>query len=327
MRKCCFCEKELGPTAAGPHLNCCGNKYGLFDKKEIKFKYIEFNFPELSNKEFLKKEYVDGFKSLPMLKEEYGIDSKALIFLLDYHKIKKRTISQSAILISQKKIKKTCLEKYGDTNVCGKNSPILKKRNETIQKKYNVDNPYQIEEVKEKIFGDKIYIEKYNLTRSQLLSKNGKEVWARLTDEQKNKWLENSIRSDMSVKKIVGYKVSKLESRIQDCLNELFVKYEPQFCIKISSKKRKFYDFFIKDSNILLEINGDYWHANPKLYSENDVVFFRFGNIIAKDIWKKDEEKKKIAEDKGYKLITIWEGEIKNTTHKELINFILKQLS
>ena len=212
MRKCCFCDKELKQQSAGPHLNPCGRKHGFFDKEEIKLKYIRYNFKEISEKETLIEEYEKNLLSFPMLKDKYQIDSKSVAFLLDYYKIKKRNISQSSILISQDKYKKTCLEKYGDTNVCGSNSPILKKRNETIKNRYNVDNPYQIESVKEKIFGDKLYIEKYNLTRSQFISKNGKEVWARLTDEQKNTWLNNSIRNDVSVKKIVGYRTSKLET-------------------------------------------------------------------------------------------------------------------
>ena len=63
------------------------------------------------------------------------------------------------------------------------------------------------------------------------------------------------------------------------------------------------YDF--KIGNYLLEVNGDYWHANPNKYKENDTFKFPKNELKAKDIWEMDTYKKEIAESNGYKVIYI----------------------
>ena len=54
-------------------------------------------------------------------------------------------------------------------------------------------------------------------------------------------------------------------------------------------------DFYDIDKNKCIEFNGDYWHANPKIYNAEDVINFPGKrNIKAKDIW--DKEKKRLDE-------------------------------
>ena len=48
-------------------------------------------------------------------------------------------------------MKETNLRLYNDTNVLGKNSPIYEKRNQTVRDKYNCDNVFQTQEVKDKM--------------------------------------------------------------------------------------------------------------------------------------------------------------------------------
>ena len=65
-------------------------------------------------------------------------------------------------------------------------------------------------------------------------------------------------------------------------------------------------DIYLPDLKIGIEYNGDYWHANPLYYKENDVVC---EGKLAKDIWKNDEYKQKLCVEKGIKLITVFETE------------------
>ena len=44
-------------------------------------------------------------------------------------------------------------------------------------------------------------------------------------------------------------------------------------------------DFYIKEINLTIEYNGDYWHANPKFYKSSDILY---NNQTASDIWKVD---------------------------------------
>ncbi len=55
------------------------------------------------------------------------------------------------------------------------------------------------------------------------------------------------------------------------------------------------YNFDMVFDKLIIEVQGDMWHANPLFYKENDLIM---GKLLAKDIWAKDERKKKKAEEK-----------------------------
>ena len=82
------------------------------------------------------------------------------------------------------------------------------------------------------------------------------------------------------------------------------------------------YDFMFE--NKIIEFNGDYWHTNPKIYDKNYVN--KTTGLVAKDIWKKDANKRKYAEKKGYKIYTVWESDYKNNP-KDTINKCIKFLT
>jgi G:T-mismatch repair DNA endonuclease (very short patch repair protein) len=63
---------------------------------------------------------------------------------------------------------------------------------------------------------------------------------------------------------------------------------------------------FINDfevGNIVIEVQGDYWHGNPKFYQE-------FNEVQQKMI-NRDKRKKKVLEKMGYKVLYLWEYDIK----------------
>ena len=65
--------------------------------------------------------------------------------------------------------------------------------------------------------------------------------------------------------------------------------------------------------NKLIEYNGDYWHANPIKYKENDILQYPGGKKAAKDVWKINECKINCAQNQGYDVLVIWETDfIKN---------------
>jgi very-short-patch-repair endonuclease len=85
--------------------------------------------------------------------------------------------------------------------------------------------------------------------------------------------------------------------------NEIsFVRQQPigGFCVV---------DFLLPLSKIIIEIYGDYWHANPKKYKANK--YMRNG-MKAKDIWKRDKTRIKKIDKFGYKVIVLWEYEVLN---------------
>ena len=63
---------------------------------------------------------------------------------------------------------------------------------------------------------------------------------------------------------------------------------------------------------LIIEIQGNYWHANPAIYKADDII----NHKTAKQIWKKDNIKKKFLENKGYKIYYIWEKDFKDNPNK-----------
>ena len=61
-----------------------------------------------------------------------------------------------------------------------------------------------------------------------------------------------------------------------------------------------------------VEFHGDYWHANPELYEENEMI--SYPNSVAKkagDIWVLDSTRADHIREKGFKLFVVWESEYK----------------
>ena len=81
------------------------------------------------------------------------------------------------------------------------------------------------------------------------------------------------------------------------------------------------YDFVFNDK--LIEINGDYWHCNPKFYDET--FYNKSKQKTAKELWEIDARKREIAEQNGYKLLVVWENDYNtnpNTVIEKCLEFL-----
>ena len=80
----------------------------------------------------------------------------------------------------------------------------------------------------------------------------------------------------------------------------------------LSNKKGWYsYDILIANTNKFIEVNGDYFHANPKIYLPNDILNTKRGLIKANDIWEQDRLKLEFAKKAGYDVFYVWETDIK----------------
>ena len=95
--------------------------------------------------------------------------------------------------------------------------------------------------------------------------------------------------------------ISKPEKIIRNLLSD---NWQSQWYIN-TGNKYFIYDFINHVAKIILEFNGDIWHANPDLYSENWIN--PVSKKTAKEIWEHDKEKKIVAELSGYRVVTFWE--------------------
>lgn len=253
-----------------------------------------------------------------------------MLFLLDYFKIKKRNISESAYLITTKKYKDTCILKYGFDN-SSKNIEIKEKKKKTFIKHYGVDNIWKSKEYYEWLYEymlntygkgslsnkngglNKFYgnlSDEEKKLRTEPMRKAYIEYWNKLSDEEKYKLIQKRVK----------FTETKIENKVSEILDKLNIPHSKQHWINKNS-----YDIKITNTNILIEINGDFWHANPFIYKENDVLPHPFKSVIAKELWDKDLDKKLLAESKGYKIIYIWEKELKDNKNN-LIDYIIEKI-
>lgn len=71
----------------------------------------------------------------------------------------------------------------------------------------------------------------------------------------------------------------------------------------------------------IIEFNGDYWHANPKFYSKDEIV----NGLVVEDVWKHDAQRIADIESLGYKVKVVWENDYVNDAArvlKECIEFL-----
>jgi len=307
MIKCPYCSKKINKYNSY-HIYHCDKKL-TNDKIQIKFDSIKFNHKYISQKNEIYNEYVLNNKSLPELYNEYNISYKNILFLLDYYEIRKRTKIDSSKTISVEKYKKTCKEKYGVDNVSKlKHIKEQKNRNnKTIKLIDQLNNNKNIYNWlrDESQFGNirKLYNDTNNLINKKelnLLNRLYYKYWYNLTDDEKNNLLN---------------KQPNIEHRISTVLDKLNLSYVKNFTI---GEKR--YDFKLNNTSIIIEVNSDFWHANPKIYNSDDFLEYPFKKEKSKNIWEKDKNKNKYAKKNGYVIIYIWEYDMLNLSDNELLS-------
>jgi G:T-mismatch repair DNA endonuclease (very short patch repair protein) len=119
------------------------------------------------------------------------------------------------------------------------------------------------------------------------------------------------------------FKDTKIEVLIQTILeknNIDFVKH------KIFKFEKSFHpaDIVIEPDKVI-EVNGDYWHFNPKTYDGEFPTRSRQNKPLkAKDVWKRDKEIIDGMKQQGYKVLVVWESELNNEledTTKKILEF------
>jgi len=272
-----------------------------FDSNEDLDRFVlkyRFNLTD----EFL-SELISEYKEVGLvdrLVKKYNIPHKSMSEILSLNGVTLNTFKEACSLPHKHQAYvDTCKDRYGVENVSQLES-IQKKKEDTFLKNYGVTNIFKDPEA-QKMFGEVIE-ERYG---SKRLS-----GWHKLGAGGKIEWLKrlNSSRG----------KQSKLELRVGNILTDLSVNWEPQYEIK-----GKYYDFRIKGLKLLIEVNGDFWHANPEKYRANDILPFPTKNgvkseITAKSLWKKDEKKLKIARNCGFFCVSLWENDMKCMSDEEL---------
>ena len=96
--------------------------------------------------------------------------------------------------------------------------------------------------------------------------------------------------------------VSKLEC---DIFNQLQTRLLRPIKQQHSINKKFVYDICDLKSKKIIEVNGTYWHADPRVYSSDDMLVCN--GLTASAVREKDFIKHEYAKNHGYEIFVIWE--------------------
>lgn len=117
---------------------------------------------------------------------------------------------------------------------------------------------------------------------------------------RKENYTEKYYKNDLNSLR----KETNPERKVRETLNAfgiLFEQEKPFF-------KKYYADFYLPKTKSIIEVNGDYWHANPKYYgSESNKKPL---NEMQKRSIKRDQDRLKDFEKYGFRVFFIWEDEI-----------------
>lgn len=152
--------------------------------------------------------------------------------------------------------------------------------------------------------GEEFYISNYKANNGQknfcsieCRQKWYSEVWCQ-QEEWKNK-SRNKILETLS-----SGKMSSVNSAPQIMVNKLLDKLQ----IKYDREKRiKFYsiDNYLPEYNLMIEVQGDYWHANPNKYTDN------FSERQANGIRRDKAKQTYISKYMNISVLYLWEHDIR----------------
>jgi very-short-patch-repair endonuclease len=105
---------------------------------------------------------------------------------------------------------------------------------------------------------------------------------------------------------------TSIEIETYQALTALGVEFIPQHRIG-----KYVTDAFIPAANVVVECQGDYWHCNPKIYSD--------GPINERQVKQVNKDARRMADlrARGYQVVELWESEIKSTGAKSLLQSAL----
>jgi very-short-patch-repair endonuclease len=226
-----------------------------------------------------------------------------------------------------KKFDRGIPRKYCSTKCMGKNVGFSLESTQKIiktnvQEKYGVSNVAKLNFIKQKISAS-------NSGKSWEMSECGKQKisfsikkkWQ--TDLEYRKKMENLFHSfdkekqeEILEKLFLSSKnrLSKLHQKIRIELNlsELgFVSEQ-----KVS---KYFVDELNEEKKIIVEVHGDYPHANPKKYADDFVIRLHGQSYLAIEKREHDSLRKEKLEELGYHVFVIWESDNLEEKRKEII--------
>lgn len=132
----------------------------------------------------------------------------------------------------------------------------------------------------------------------------------------------NPALAKMNKAKMLKSKASSMSDKMTSP-ERVFSKMMKELGVEIVSQKvvkNKIYDFYIPSKNMVIEVDGDYWHANPLIYEGKELNKIQLKNV------RNDKKKDSLAIGYGFLIERVWEHDLHNNyeEQKERFRKILK---
>ncbi|WP_251402711.1 endonuclease domain-containing protein [Ureibacillus chungkukjangi] len=125
-----------------------------------------------------------------------------------------------------------------------------------------------------------------------------------------------------TAKRIANGEIPTTSTSINNLIKELLIKLEIEFN---EEKQFKYYatDFYLPTFNKVIEVMGDYWHANPNKYPN----YSNLNNIQKKDIVRDKRKRTYLSKYYNIDILYVWENEVNNEIKlcEELIKLFVQE--
>ena len=265
------------------------------------------------SKDFYLSRGLDEEKSKEMAKSKIKAATDKIVRVLspEYYKDKCMTdeeIKEHISFIQSQRLQKGIENLAKKLNITYKDtSKVRRKMCEDTYKK----------NLKEK-YGDNwsvVYSESKNTNGLSSLQKRHGEIEGKILYEERCKKIKENGLSHFSKKywedrgytdEVLDKKLKEVQGRGKSYWVSRFGENEK--AVTVNGKKYFLDCYFVyNDQKICIEFNGDYWHGNPELYKENDIIK---GSMTCKEKWDIDKQRIKDIESLGYKVIVVWESSV-----------------
>lgn len=200
----------------------------------------------------------------------------------------------------KERINEVCLEKYGQLRITNPKAISQARQEFTPEKKQSI-------------------LDKCRETRNSWDEEKRSSYLKRRGNITREYW--NKVNDDFLSRRMLP-KMNKVEEKLALVLETIGIDY-----IFSRFVARRQFDFEVLGRKVLIEVQGDFWHANPEIYSEDSEMRFPGGKRLAREVWRKDLEKKELAESYGYKVLYVWEKELRYFSLKEMSQRLENQLN
>lgn len=251
------------------------------------------------------------------LTKEFGV---SLTRALEEQGIRRSHSETKRLPNYMEKISRTVSEKYGVTNI-SQSETIKTKKRKTCQERYGVNHYWQTTAIREKAARNTdlafaVHRRKEGVERKYGVS-NVSQVPAIAAKSKatRQQYLDTLSLEQKKARTAKARAAIKWISKPQIRVNSIF--YTAGLCFIVNCPLFGFnYDLVFKDEKVIIEVNGTYWHGDPRKYKASDLIYGKEARVI----WEKDKRKLEIAETHGYRVLVIWEDDLSSLSDIAIID-------